>query len=260
MKTLRATNGTHKGRRDYQEDRLFIATYEEGTLLAVFDGHGGHEVSELCEIELPGLFADEIGEDGATNHVDEVFRTVIQKLNIMTQSFEAGSTLSLAFIPNDKPVVYCAVMGDSPILIKDKDGKINIAPDHNVRTNKIEAEAAKARGGFISGGYLHQTYDGMGLQMARALGDNYLNKVLSRTPEIYSVEVGPESWVLVASDGCFDPGHYDFAKVAQTTAELIEKGADAKALVHRSAVDYPTGDNVSAILVRFENADANDNN
>lgn len=252
LKLQAASSASHKGRRDYQEDRLFTATYEQGTLLAVFDGHGGDETSEICENELPGLFADEIGEDGATNHVDEVLRTVIQKLNIMTQHLDPGSTLSLAFIPVDKPVVTCAVMGDSPILIKDKDGKVNIAPDHNVRTNPAEAEAAKARGGFISGGYLHQTFNGMGLQMARALGDAYLNKVLSRVPEIYSVEVGPQSWVLVASDGQFDPGHYEFKKSAQTISEMIDKGADAKALVHYAAVDYPTGDNVSAILVRFE--------
>jgi serine/threonine protein phosphatase PrpC len=252
LKLQRSTAASHKGRRDYQEDRLFTANYEQGTLLAVFDGHGGHEVSELCENELPGLFADEIGEDGATNHVDEVLRTVIQKLNIMTQHFEPGSTLSLAFIPVDKPVVTCAVMGDSPILIKDKDGKVNIAPDHNVRTNQEEAQAAIKRGGFVEGGYLYQDYHGMGLQMARALGDSYLNKVLSRTPEIYEVEVGPESWVLVASDGQFDPGHYEFKKSAQTIAEMIDKGSDAKALVQYAAVDYPTGDNVSAVLARFE--------
>src|SRR5271154_1471473 len=245
------SSDSHKGHRNYQEDRLFTSTMEQGTLLAVFDGHGGEEVSQIASEALPGLFADEIGEDGATNHVDEVLKTVIQKINIMTQSIDAGSTVSIAFIPNDKPVVYCAVMGDSPILIKDKEGKINIAPDHNVRTNQAEAEAAVARGGMVEGGYLYADYHGIGLQMARALGDAHLNKVLSRVPDVYSVEVGPGSWVLVASDGCFDPGHYDFKQVAQTIGELVDKGADAKALVYRAAVEYPTGDNVSAILVRF---------
>jgi serine/threonine protein phosphatase PrpC len=252
LKLQAASSASHKGRRDYQEDRLFTATYERGTLLAVFDGHGGHEVSELAEKELPGLFADEIGEDGATDKVPEVLRTVIQKLNIMTQHFEPGSTLSLAFIPVDKPVVTCAVMGDSPILIKDKDGKLNIAPDHNVRTNQAEADAATKRGGFVEGGYLYADFHGMGLQMARALGDSHLNKVLSRTPDIYEVGVGPNSWVLVASDGQFDPSHYGFKKSAQTIAEMIDQGSDAKALVHYAAIDYPTGDNVSCILVRFE--------
>lgn len=221
-------------------------------LLAVFDGHGGEETSDLASEQLPVVFANEITEDGAINHVPEVLAAVIQKINIMTQHMEPGSTVSLAFIPVDKPVVYCAVMGDSPILIKDKDGKINVAPDHNVRTNFAEAEAAKARGGFVEGGYLFQSYDGMGLQMARALGDSHLNKVLSRVPETYQVEVGPQSWVLVASDGLFDPGHLKFKQSAQTISEMVDIGADAAKLVNYAAVDYPTGDNVTAILVRFE--------
>jgi serine/threonine protein phosphatase PrpC len=200
--TLRLTkisSDSHKGRRDYQEDRYFTSTMPEGTLIAVLDGHGGDAVSHLASEELPGLFADEIGEPGAVNHVDEVLRTVIQKINIMTQDQQPGSTLSLVFIPIDKPVVYCAVMGDSPIIIRDKDGKTNISPDHNVRTNYIEAEAAKARGGFVEGGYLFATFDGMGLQMARALGDSHLNAVLSRVPDVYSVEINEDSFIICAS-------------------------------------------------------------
>jgi serine/threonine protein phosphatase PrpC len=242
---------THKGHRSYQEDRLFTSTMQEGTLLAVLDGHGGDECSHFASEELPGIFADEIGEEDALNHVPDVLKDCIHKLNIMTQHMGPGSTLSLAFIPAKGDVVTCAVIGDSPIIIKDADGKINIGPEHNVRTNYIEMEAARARGGFVEGGYLFQSYDGMGLQMARALGDSHLSKVLSRVPDIYEVKVNAESFVIVASDGAFDPGHYDFKKAAQTVVESVEKGATAADLVKYAAVDYPTGDNVSVILARF---------
>jgi serine/threonine protein phosphatase PrpC len=242
---------SHKGHRSYQEDRLFTSTMPEGTLLAVLDGHGGDECSHFASEELPGLFADEIGEEGATPRT--ALENSIQKLNIMTQHMGPGSTLSLAFVPAKGEVATCAVIGDSPIIIKDADGKINIGPEHNVRTNYIEMEAARARGGFVEGGYLFQSYDGMGLQMARALGDSHLSKVLSRVPDIYEVKLNAESFIIVASDGAFDPGHYDFKKAAQTVVEMVEKGADAKALVHYAAVDYPTGDNVSVILARFVN-------
>jgi cell division protein YceG involved in septum cleavage len=56
----------------------------------------------------------------------------------------------------------------------------------------------------------------------------------------------------VRPDGCFDPGHYDFKKSAQTIVELVERGATAQDLVKRAAIDYPTGDNVTAIVARFE--------
>jgi len=245
------SSDSHKGRRDYQEDRLFTLTGAEGTLLAVFDGHGGDDVSHLASEQLPAIWADEITEEGATPKT--ALANSIQKLNILTQHYEPGSTISLVFIPAKGDTVTVAIMGDSPVIIKDADGKINISPDHNVRTNLVEAEAAKARGGFVEQGYLFCTYDGMGLQMARALGDSYLNKVLSRVPEIYEVKINKDSFIIAASDGCFDPGHYDFKAAAQTIVELVgDRGQEAKELVHRAAVDYPTGDNVTAIVVRFD--------
>jgi len=252
MQCKSVTSATAKGQRPYQEDRLFTSTMEEGTLIAVFDGHGGDEVSHLASEKLPSIFAAEIAEEGAAGRIPDVLRNCVQKLNIMTQSEEPGSTISLAFIPAKGDMVTCAVMGDSPIIIKDADGNINISPDHNVRTNPIEKKAAEARGGYVSGGYLFATYSGMGLQMARALGDSHLDKVLSRVPDVYEVKVNKNSFVIVASDGAFDPGHYDFKKAAQTIVELVERGQEAKELVHRAAVDYPTGDNVTAIIARFQ--------
>jgi serine/threonine protein phosphatase PrpC len=225
---------------------------EQGILLAVFDGHGGADVAHLASEEFPALFVNEIGEEGATPRI--ALENSIQKLNVMTQHLGPGSTLSVVFIPWKGDTATCAVLGDSPIIIKDAEGKINISPEHNVRTNYEERRAAEARGGFVSDGYLFQSYSGMGLQMGRALGDAHLSKVLSRVPDIYEVKLNKDSFVIVASDGCFDPGHYDFKKAAEAVVKLVEEGADAQAVVDR-AVGIKTGDNASAIIARFE-ADA----
>lgn len=218
--------------------------------MAVFDGHGGAQVSHLASERFPFLFINEITEPGTTPR--QAFERSIAKLNLETQHFGPGSTLSAVFVAGD--TATCAVIGDSPVVIKDAEGKTNIGPEHNVRTNHAEAEAAKKRGGFISQGYLHATYTGDGLQMARALGDAHLSKVLSRVPDIYEVKLGPSSFVIVATDGAFDPGHYEFDKAAEAVVELVEKGGDAQAIVDR-AVKIPTGDNVSAIVVRLEEAE-----
>ena len=245
------TTATAKGRRSYQEDRLFTSTMDQGTLVGVFDGHGGDEVSYLVSEELPEIFADEISEEDVTPH--SALEKSIQKINLRTQSMGSGSTLSLAFIPAKGDVVTCAVLGDSPIIIRDSEGKIVIGPEHNVRTNEAEAEAAKKRGGFVSGGYLFQSYSGDGLQMARALGDSNLDKVLSRVPDIFEVKINASSFIIVASDGAFDPDHYEFAKAAEDVVKLVEGGAEAQAVVDR-ALAMPTEDNVSVIVVRFDEA------
>jgi serine/threonine protein phosphatase PrpC len=228
---------------------------EQGFLAAVFDGHGGAQVSHLASERFPVLFVDAIGDEGATPR--SAFEKSIQQLNIETQHIGPGSTLSAVFIPFKGDTATCAVLGDSPIIIKDAEGKTNISPEHNVRTNPAEAEAAKKRGGFVDGGYLYATYHGDGLQMARALGDSHLAKVLSRIPDIYEVKLGKDSFVVVATDGAFDPGHYEFAKAAEAVVALVEGGGDAAAIVDR-AVAIPTGDNVSCIVVRFNAEESED--
>ena len=243
------TSATHKGQRPYQEDRFFTVSCPKGLLIGVFDGHGGEHVSHLASEEFPGIFADEITEPKATPR--KALKKAIKKIVSMTQSNAAGSTLSLAYIPYRGGTVTCAVMGDSPIIIKDAKGEINIGPEHNVRTNAAERKAAEDRGGFVSGGYLCASFSGGGLQMARALGNYHLNRVLSREPEIYTVKVNKDSFIIVASDGVFDPSHYNFEVAAEAVVKMVEEGAEAQAIVDR-AVAMPTGDNASAIVARFE--------
>lgn len=235
--------------RPYQEDRFFTCGCPKGLLIGVFDGHGGEYVSHYASEKFPGIFADEITEPKATPRI--ALKKAIKKLVTLTQPHAAGSTLSLVYIPYRGNTVTCAVMGDSPIIIKDAKGEINIGPEHNVRTNEAERKAAEDRGGFVSGGYLCASFSGGGLQMARALGNIHLNRVLSRTPDIYTVKINKDSFVIVATDGVFDPGHYEFDKAAEAVVKLVEDGADAQVLVDR-AVAIPTGDNASAIIARFE--------
>lgn len=268
------SSASAKGQRPYQEDRYLVSSLPQGTLLAVFDGHGGSETAQFAYKRIAKIFADNIAaEHTAAAHLADVdaadlakveasdlaaaaLEKTILSLNISTQHMGPGSTLSVVFIPTNGDVAVCAVLGDSPIIIKDADGKINISPEHNVRTNDQERKAAEARGGYVSGGYLFESYHGMGLQMARALGDVHLNKVLSRIPDIYEVKLSAKSFVIVATDGAFDPGHYEFEKAAEAVVQLVEGGADAQAVVDR-ALKIETGDNVSCIVARFREENVN---
>lgn len=244
---MKITSETAKGKRPYQEDRFIREEFLEGTLLGVFDGHGGEEVAQIASELFPTLFRAALVSSSSRVSME----VSISILNDRTNYLHSGSTLSVVFIPKDKNVAVCAVLGDSPIIIKSADGKINVSPEHNVRTNEVEALAAKARGGTISGGYLFDGYRNDGLQMSRALGDSSLDKVLSRTPGIYEVPLSIDSFVLVATDGAFDPAHSEFSEALDSVVRNIESGADAKALVDR-ALAVPTRDNVTCILAKME--------
>ena len=87
--------------------------------------------------------------------------------------------------------------------------------------------------------------------MSRALGDADLDKVLSREPGVYSEPLGPDSWVLLATDGVFDPAH-EGAYGPRDAAEQISAQLITAQVIVNDAVNRRTGDNATAILVRVE--------
>ncbi len=243
------THASEKGTRSYQEDRYVVYWVpDEGYLLAVFDGHGGPEAAEICATELVPIFHEIYERNMLPLPWDSIIRNVFEALNEETKHLGSGCAASIAFIPENGKEVIVGVLGDAPVLVRKVNNEFWLSPEHNVRTNVAERVAAMDRGGFVANGYLFATYSGNGLQMSRALGDRYLDSVLSREPEIFRLATGPGSFVLVASDGVFDPSHV--TNNSEKIAAEIEAGADAKKLV-QNALDVPTNDNVTAILVKL---------
>lgn len=242
------TQASEKGQRGYQEDRSVVYWIpDEGYLLAVFDGHGGFETAEYCAKNLIEIYY-EVRNNLLVPNFETIMRGIFQVLNKRTQHMGSGCAASIAIIKADGSEVITGILGDAPVLVKKADGELWLSPEHNVRSNPSEVKAAQERGGFVSGGYLFASYSGGGLQMSRALGDTNLDKVLSREPEIFRLLVGVGSFVLVASDGLFDPSHQD--DLSEATAVAIERGLDAEKLV-KIALSVPTRDNVTAILVKL---------
>jgi len=243
---IKVTEASEKGLRPYQEDRYVISKIpHEGYLLATFDGHGGSECADYCAENLVSLFHSAAAEDDI---LENVIRNVFKLLNLGTEYMGSGCAASIAFIPENGSEVIVGVLGDAPVLVKKKDGELWLAPEHNVRTNEAEASAAKDRGGFIQGGYLFGSRFGSGgLQMSRALGDCNID-VLNREPEIFRLPIDLGSFVLVGTDGLFDPSHA--TSPVEFIAAAIESGSNARDLVQR-ALAIPTGDNVTAILAVF---------
>ncbi len=250
-----ATVHTSIGRRDYQEDRFFYEKFDLGYLMAIFDGHGGKEVAEVASKNLLNFFSQEHDNLKTKGQVDYkiLLKSVTSRLSRSVEEYSSGSTMSLVFISrSEENAAYVAVLGDSPIVISNLDGNLFIGPEHNVRSNLIERKLAKKRGGFYSGGYIWNEETGSGLQMSRALGDvDKFGHILSRQPEIMRVDIGKDSIILVGSDGLFDPKHTTNSREeAKRFIAMIRGGAEAKDLVD-DALARETGDNVTAIVFRF---------
>jgi serine/threonine protein phosphatase PrpC len=239
------TQATAKGSRSYQEDRSFTLETAGYLVLGVLDGHGGDYCVKFCEAAFPEHIQEWLNNE---DDLSFVLKYSFADINARTEFMTEGCAASVIIIDKERKQAHVAILGDAPVYIRDNSGNIWIAPEHNVRNNHEEAEAAQKRGGFITGGYLYQSYSGHGLQMSRALGDSSLSKVLNREPEIFIINLGPESFVMVASDGVVDPSHGSGSSWSEVVGDLMH-GDNAQQLVDR-ALAIPTNDNVTALVWR----------
>lgn len=251
MKIKTLTSAEAKGRRSYMEDFHFTSIRPEGTLLAVFDGHGGNEASEKAMLEFHAYFDFQL-EMFEKGNIRDTYRTAVASLAEVLKDYQDGTTLSSVYIPTEGNIVTTAVLGDSPILIGGATS-LWVGPDHNVRSNPAEADAVTERGGFIQNGYAWRRFDGQGLQMGRALGDAPLRQILSTEPEIRELLITDETFILVATDGLFDPGHSNPDAIGDVV-KLLRSGSHGEFTAGeliQNALHRETGDNVTAILARF---------
>ena len=253
MRTV-ISSATHKGARDYQEDRFVVDVNSDGVLAAVYDGHGGDKCSAFLKTATLDAF-NAVADNPALPVIGMKLKGMFEWLAVRTKEFESGSTGTIAYIPPALDKVYVGVLGDSPAIVKLADGQFWIAPDHNVRSNPREAELARARGCTIYGGYMYapEKHFGdlaQGLQMSRAFGDADMNSALLREPEVFELPIGKDSFVLVGTDGLFDPSHRSSESAKEIAALADIATNEAKNLVNYS-VQKPTNDNVTAILVRI---------
>jgi serine/threonine protein phosphatase PrpC len=232
------------GLRDAQEDRYLAKRIEgRGWLLAVFDGHNGPGTAEAAVNLVEDAFVRSIERYGAGT---AAVGAAIGILREETSERVEGSSASLVHIDAGAEHAYVAVLGDSPVIVRDGDGGHVVGPVHNTMLNPEDAQRAVERGAQLVGPYLVHPERLEGVNLTRTIGDSEL-EFLGRTPEVLDVALGPQSFVLVGSDGLY-------TRLAQTpdvlvsrVAELVGDGADAAELV-ADALAAGSEDNVTAVL------------
>src|SRR3989344_4093376 len=219
---------TDQGQWHYQEDRFFFqavpSSRPTGWLMAVMDGHGGSETAGFCAEEIHGLFSSCVRRSSP----ELTLRALVAGLNEKTRHLDDGTTLSIAWVREDRDEVTVAVLGDSPVLVMSRSGKMRLSPEHNVRTNLAERHAAITRGGSYNGSYICNRH-GDGLQISRALGDRDLDPILSREPEVYTVK--KPRWVIVGTDGMLDPGHGNTTALVRELPSVMKPKVGASGLM-----------------------------
>jgi serine/threonine protein phosphatase PrpC len=241
-RVIQFTQATHQGPRTYQEDRMQQFPVKGGHLFGVFDGHGLDLCSKLCG----QIMEDAWHSAGDNRPVNRKLRHMISAMESGCFAMTCGTTASLVYVDEVGRFAWCAVIGDSPILIQQNNGTWLRSPEHNARTNEADRNAAISRGGGHYGdGYLYNDR-GYIIQLTRALGDCQFGKMLSKTPEIYSV--GDVRRIVLCTDGLLDPGHAS-TEIPEWLTQAVESGCQAETLVQHAIGTLRVNDNVSCFVI-----------
>jgi serine/threonine protein phosphatase PrpC len=203
-------------------------------LFCVFDGHGpgGHEVSDFCADMLPSLFFDKMKKG---NGSDESIKQCLHEAFVECQSRlkeapdkkyrsdDSGSTCTVAYRGPGANCLFLAHVGDSrAVLCRGKEA-VELTEDHKPDL-PAEKKRIESKGGRVEwdGYFNHRVYTAEGkggLNMSRALGDNYVKPAgVTEVPEIKKFELDKsDRFVMLCSDGV-----WEFIK-SETAISIIEK-------------------------------------
>lgn len=270
----------HQGRRDHQEDRWCVHTFDEPYhrlyLFLVCDGHGGDRCASYCIREYPKAVAEILRARGElVPDVASVLRDAVQVVvsgwddecfgpgrradvrdaatraaffeSIDPGEYEAngkdsGCTLTGFVYDAAGRRIYMVNLGDSRTAVYfPRTRSLHTSMDHGVP----ETIPPGPFGAFVVADGPDRRLCG-DLALSRAVGDNteLLTGVVGRTSDTYTYEVGDEACtVVVASDGLWD-------EISLVDCFLDDR-ADAAAFITSLGGEAAFHDNVSIILVKI---------
>ena len=230
-----------KGERPTMEDSTVIAgncPAEDYCYFAVYDGHGGSNVSHYAGENIHGSFAKHFKESkDVVKSINEAFTEVNDHL---TKTWpEEGCTAGVIVVSNDK--VYSINLGDVRAVMAYPDGKAErLSYDHKASDPK-EKELIESRGVKV----FRNRILGI-LAVSRALGDGEFEGIIGTDPHITEKPRVNGAKVILACDGVWD------VLTDEEAASIALKNDDpsvaAKAIVDES-INKNTTDNVSCIVI-----------
>lgn len=208
------------GKRDSNEDKHVVFENENNKYIdknkinyyAVYDGHGGKEISSFLAKELHQYFLiPNIDYDNLKNlkkYIKNVFEYVQKKLDITyrNKAYNTGSTALIIIIykdNNNNKHLYIINLGDCrSILCNQYDKPIQLSEDH-----KPNSETEKNRINKLGGNIYFDGYDFRveSLSVSRAFGDIDTKPYISHIPEIYKLKLNKkDKFIVLACDGLWD--------------------------------------------------------
>lgn len=233
-----------QGPRATMEDRYVVQSLGDNLLMmAVFDGHGGDEVAQMCIEKSPEIMK---GLIRSNPDMSVCFRILYKTLDDEAKKLNTptcGCTAAIAVITKDR--IWFSNCGDAMIAVKLRDNSVKFfSQDHKVENERARIEGL---GGMIT------TYGGCAriygtLNIARSIGDHYMKQFVISDPYVTATSFPKADidWLMVASDGLWDVYNPE-----QLSVDLSKHNNDLKELI-QSAYTRGSMDNITCVFSAFK--------
>lgn len=223
------------------------------TLLAVFDGHGGSQVADLCKQNVGQVFTSIARQHGCHDMEQNLRRTYAELDDMAYKAFDdeaVGATAAIVLLTPDR--VWFSNCGDTMILVNYKGVRSPhfVSENHRVEYEKDRIEAAGSRIFYLGGCW---RVDGV-LNIGRSIGDHYSKDVIISHPHIASYPLYSKEhaldYILIASDGLWDvfDGETVDAQIVGLRQQHGENIHMVLAQLVQAAYDKGSADNITVLM------------
>jgi protein phosphatase 2C family protein 2/3 len=270
-----AAQDTMQGTREEQEDAHILKLHDNKkfAVFAVFDGHGGSQVSKWLETNFNDkLVGAKFKIDGDLNAQKKFFKQLYIDIDeeLSKKQFNSGSTAIVVIVTTTKIIVVN--LGDSRAIgIKTGSPKLVFeTKDHDLKYQGEEARV-KASGYTIKThkGENYVSGKGCGLNLTRAFGDFDCKKFEENgkpaSPEKQAVSVVPDialydrkdvDCIILGCDGVWNFIQNDtLAKWIQEPDNIKRSPKELASDIIDNALVLNTSDNISAIVIKLNKSE-----
>lgn len=254
-----------------------------GTLLAVFDGHGGENVAKFCEeafltvlkkqenfkkrnyaqalIDTNIMMDEEMKDDRVNDHIVSLASQSTYYNDMIDGPIATGMGCTAVVCLIIENTLYLSNAGDSRAVLLCNNEVIALSTDHKPHLES-ESERIMKAGGYISNGRVNAN-----LNLTRTLGDLMYKRdpqlkpeeqIISCYPDIHQHQLnGNEQILILACDGIWDCLTNEMC--VKKVLKYLEDGLDLKQTVEHITMDclavepfsQPGWDNMTLIVGKF---------
>jgi serine/threonine protein phosphatase PrpC len=266
------------GLRDSNEDQheVFInlnnenSEFKDINFFAVFDGHGGKDVSKYLKENLPNYFTNKYIKYHITNsikfkkYIEKVFDHIQIKLEkrFKNLAYNIGSTalIIIFYKKQGKINYYVANTGDCrAVVCNNSNMSIPLTKDHKPHLFEEKARIEKLGGEIYNDGYDWRIGD---LSVSRAFGDMDASPYVTHKPQLFKYNLRKnDKFLVLACDGLWDvitnqdATNFVLNKLNNTN-KLVTMSGYSKQNIAQSLGEYAIAngstDNVSIIIIFFD--------